>query len=360
MQREPDPPAGGSRTPVPLAVGCGVGEDDRRAEWPRVSVVLAVRNEEAFVRGCLSSLQLNDYPADRVEFLVVDGRSADRTRNIVELMAAEDARIKLIDNPGRTAARGVNLGLRECRGEIVVWVGGHADFSEDFLRASVQTLLEHPECWCVGGPTETVTTGVMGRTIAAVMSSPVGVGNARFRLGGFQGYVDTVAFASFWRWVFDKVGLLDEELVRNQDDDLSFRIIQAGGKIYLTPRIRSRYFPRSSLRGLARQYFEYGFWRVRTIQKHRRPATIRQIVPLCFVLAWMAIGLGSPWLGLARWAGVALGAAYGLWLAFGAALVWRRCGWREGMLAPVVTGVLHWANGLGALVGCMWLAWRRP
>jgi len=194
----------------------------------------------------------------------------------------------------------------------------------------------------------------MGRAISAAMSTPVGVGNARFRLGHYRGYVDTVTFCGYWRWVFDRIGLFDEELVRNQDDDLNQRLIQAGGRIYMDGDIRSFYYSRGSLAKLARQYFQYGFWRIRTVQKHGRPATPRQLAPLVLVLVWIA-ALAAPlvWAPLV-WALAGLAVLYGLGLVAGAADVARKAGLAAALVAPLVFVILHFGYGLGSLKGVVW------
>ena len=324
------------------------------AALPCVSIILPIRNEADFMERCLDSLLASDYPTDRIEILVVDGMSHDGTREIVQRRAADQTRIRLFDNPAGIVPHAMNRGIREAHGEIVIRVDGHATVAPDFIRRNVEELRARPEVWCVGGPVETVNTTCVGCAIAGAMSSPIGVGNALFRLGNFEGYVDTLAFGAYWRWVFERIGLFDEELVRNQDDELNLRVILAGGKIYMTPRIRSAYFPRTSLGKLARQYFQYGFWRIRTIQKHRQPATLRQIVPLAFVLGWVGLlGAALVYHPLV-WALAAYAALYGLGLLAGALDVFRRVGWRAALLAPAAFALMHFGYGLGSLKGLVW------
>ena len=322
--------------------------------WPLVSVIVPIRNEANFIARCLDSILASDYPADAMEILVIDGMSTDGTCEIVQRRAATDPRVRLLDNPARIVPHAMNRGIREARGEIVIRIDGHAAVPPDFVLQNVAELQAHPEAWCVGGPVETVNATWVGRAIAGAMSSPVGVGNARFRLGHYEGYVDTLAFGAYWRWVFDKIGFFDEELVRNQDDELNLRVILGGGRIFITPRIHSQYFPRTSLRKLARQYFQYGFWRIRTIQKHRQPATLRQIVPLLFVLGWLFGIPAAPFVPLLRWLLLAYAGAYVAVLLVGALDVLRRVGWREALLAPLVFAILHFAYGLGSLKGLVW------
>lgn len=326
---------------------------------PLVSVIVPIRNEADFISECLRSICANDYPRERVEILVVDGMSDDGTRETVQALAAADGRIRLLDNPERIVPHAMNAGIRAARGEVIVRVDGHATVSTDFIRQNVAALTEHPEAWCVGGPVETVNTTLVGRAIAAAMASPVGVGNAMFRLGNYEGYVDTLAFGAYRRWVFDRIGLFDEELVRNQDDELNLRIILAGGKIYMTPRIRTQYYPRTSLRKLARQYWQYGFWRIRTIQKHGQPATARQLAPLAFVLGWLVLGVAAVLFPPLAWGVAAYAGFYLLGLLVGTLQVFRRSGTREALLAPLVFALLHFGYGLGGVQGLIWFVMLR-
>ena len=323
-------------------------------ELPLVSIILPIRNEADFIERCLDSIRQSDYPADRMEILVVDGMSNDGTRAAVASVAARDARVRLLDNPAGIVPHAMNAGIRAARGEIILRVDGHATVARDFVRRSVEELQRRPEVWCAGGPVETINDSLVGRAIAGAMSSPVGVGNALFRLGNYEGYVDTLAFGAYWRWVFDKIGLFDEELVRNQDDELNLRVILGGGKIYLHPEIRSQYFPRTSLAKLWRQYFQYGFWRIRTIQKHRQPASLRQLAPLVFVVVWLVLIVAALVFKPMIWALGGFAALYALGLLIGMLDVARRSGLGPALLAPVVFAILHFAYGLGSLKGAVW------
>ncbi len=318
---------------------------------PLVSVLVPIRNEAGFIERCLESILEQTYPADRIELLVLDGMSDDGTREIVTRLGGRDQRVRLVDNPRRIVPTAMNIGIRESRGEIIIRVDGHTVVEKDFIEQSVRALREHPDAWCAGGPTRTVNETYVGRAISAAMSSPVGVGNAMFRLGGYEGYVDTIAFGAYWRWVFEKIGLFDEELVRNQDDELNYRLIKAGGRIYMTPKVRSTYFARTSLRKLWRQYYQYGFWRIRTMQKHREPATLRQVAPLAFVLIWIALIVAAAAWGPMRWALAGFAALYLLGLIAGAADVARRGRLAEAPLAPAIFPLLHFGYGLGSLAG---------
>jgi glycosyltransferase involved in cell wall biosynthesis len=318
---------------------------------PFVSIIMPIRNEADFIGRAIRSILDNDYPIDRIEVLVVDGMSADGTRDTVQQLCEQDNRVSLYDNKRKVVPSALNIGIRNSKGQILIPVSGHAEVANDFIKQSVQQLQKNPEVWCVGGPVETVSTTYIGKAIATALTSPVGIGNAMWRLGNYEGYVDTLAFGAYWRWVFENIGIFDEQLVRNQDDELNLRLILHGGKIFITPKIKSTYYARSNMRKLWRQYFQYGFWRIKTLQKHRRPATIRQVIPLLFVLSLMILSLTGFLLKFFWWVLLAEVAFYVLGLAIGSIDVGRKAGWKYALLAPLVFIILHLAYGLGGLWG---------
>ncbi len=318
---------------------------------PFVSVIMPIRNEADYIERAIKSVLDNDYAAEKMEILVVDGMSDDGTRQMVEKLARAYSRVRMLDNPKRIVPTAMNIGIKAARGDLFIRVDGHAEIPADFVTRSVECLREQPDAWVVGGCIETVAGDYTGRAIASAMRSPVGVGNSKFRLGDYEGWVDTLAFGTHHKWIVEEIGYFDEELVRNQDDEFNLRIILAGGKIWMSKSIRSTYFSRGSLRTLWRQYFQYGFWRMRTLQKHRRPATFRQLVPLFLVLSLLSLGLaGFLWKPFRTLLAVEAG-LYLLGLAAGALDVGRRSGWRFAPISPLVFAILHFAYGLGSLWG---------
>ena len=320
-------------------------------DLPFITVIMPIRNEADFIERAIRSILHNDYPSDKMEILVVDGMSDDDTREIVARLSKANSRIKMLDNPGRITPVAMNIGLKAALGDLFIRVDGHVEIPRDFIAASIRCLHEHPDAWVAGGYIKTEANSYTGQAIASAMCSPIGVGNSRFRLGDYEGWVDTLAFGTHHRWIVDKIGYFDEELVRNQDDEFNLRIILASGKIWMSKAIQSTYFSRGSLGKLWRQYFQYGFWRIRTLQKHKRPASFRQLVPLLYVLSLLLTGLaGLFWKPL--WILLAAEAAlYVLGLLIGALDVGRKSGWRYAPLAPVVFVILHFAYGLGCLWG---------
>lgn len=322
---------------------------------PFVSVIVPVRNEERYVERCLYSLARQDYPRERFEVIVVDGRSDDATRPIVNRFAAESTLdVRLLDNPRRKTAAGLNVGLDAARGEVIVRVDGHASVAPDFLRRSVAALLD-TGADCVGGVIESEGDTYMGSVIALAMSSRFGVGGASFRVGG-EGTADTVAFGAYRRDVFDRIGGFTEGIDRGEDDEFNYRLRDRGGTILLVPGIRTRYTVRGSLGGLWRQYFGYGRAKPEVLRRHPAQARLRQLAPAAFVLALGVAALQALFRSTASLrilVAVYTGAATIASLALASQ---RR--WRYLPPLPVAFACLHLSYGLGFIVGLLGLSGR--
>lgn len=253
-----------------------------------VSVVIPCRNEEKYIGKCIESFLKQSYPMELLTIIVADGMSTDKTRDIINDIKNKHHNIILLDNEGLSAPKGMNLGIKETESEIVIIFGAHAYADENFVIENVKAL-ENKEVGCAGGVITTINDSLKGAAIAEAMSCPFGVGNALFRFAEKESFVDTVAFGAYRRALLDEIGIFDEQLVRNQDDELNFRVEKSGAKILLSPKIKSTYFGRGDFGKLWRQYYQYGFWKVRVIQKHKRPASIRHLIPLMFVL-FLSVG----------------------------------------------------------------------
>lgn len=331
------------------------------AVTPLVSVIIPERDEAAFIGPCLDAVLAQDYPPERVEVLVVDGMSTDGTRAIVEQRIGmhPGRRLRLLDNPRQIVPTALNIGLAESAGEVIIRVDGHCEIPPEYV-SHLMRLLAETGADCAGGRIESVASSLMGRAIARAMSSPFGVGNASFRTGASRpGLVDTLAFGAYRREVFARVGVFDEELVRNQDDEFNFRLIQAGGRIWYDPSVVVRYYSRSSLASLWRQYYQYGYYKVRVMQKRRAVAAWRHLVPAAFVLALilsllLALVLQQAWLAL-------LVAGSYLLAVLAVSLLTARGSWRLFPLLPPAFAVLHISYGLGFLAGLLHYArkWSR-
>ncbi len=338
-------------------------------QLPFVSIIMPVRNEAHFIRSSLGSLLAQDYPAELMEILVVDGMSDDGTREIIQKMIerkkdtleSEDSprslgnpekiSIVLLDNPGRIVPTALNIGLRQVRGDIIMRLDGHCLIDTDYVRRCTE-LLRKTGADNVGGVLVTEGKNLVGRAVSLATSSPFGVGGARWRYTNKPGWVDTIFPGVFPREVFDRIGGFDEELVRNQDDEFNFRLIQAHGKIWLDPKIRITYYARSSFIGLWRQYFQYGLYKVRVIQKRRAVPSWRHLIPAAFVSALtvsilLSLITGKPYLA------IVISGPY-LIANLLASLWTARRDWRTLPLLPMAFLTVHLAYGSGFL----WGLWR--
>lgn len=332
------------------AAGPGVVTSDADTV-PFVSVIMPVRDEAPYILRSLESVLAQEYPADRLEVIVSDGRSTDGTRDIVELVRRGCERVHLIDNPGRTAPAGLNAAVRAAQGDILIRVDGHCEIPPQYVSRCVSHL-KTDGVDAVGGAVTTVGESHLAKAIALAMSSWFGVGGSKFRtVRGETLFVDTVAFPAYPRDVLERAGPFDEELVRNQDDEYNYRLRKAGSKILLAADVSSRYYSRSSLKSLFRQHFQYGYWKVRVLQKHPKQMIGRQFVPPLFVASLIFAALLAP---ITHWGGDLLLFIVGSYLVaslVGSVLAVQSEGIGLLPLLPMVFAVIHFAYGSGFLVG---------
>ena len=326
---------------------------------PLISVIIPCRNEANAIEACLRGVLAFVSPPGGFEVLVVDGQSTDATASLVSRLAALDPRVRLLENPDRMTSHALNIGIRAAQGEIIVRVDAHTEYAPDYLVECVAAL-ERTGADNVGGPALTRAHTYRHRVIAAAYHSRFAVGGSRFHQPDCEGWVDTVPYGCYRREVLMNLGLFDEELVRNQDDELNFRLVRTGGRIWLTPRIRSWYTPRATLSRLFQQYYQYGYWRVRVIQKHRLPASPRQLVPGAFVLAFLVLALLSLLSAPAAFLLASLVSCYLFFLAAGSLATAAAAGWSLLPLLPVAFATYHLSYGSGFLLG-LWdfVVWSR-
>ncbi|MDJ0663515.1 MAG: glycosyltransferase family 2 protein [Acidimicrobiia bacterium] len=312
-----------------------------------VSVVIPVRNEAASIEATIESIVAQDYPG-RIEIVVADGLSDDGTREILEGLSAKHEGFRYVDSPTGRTPNGLNLAIHASRGDIIVRCDGHAELPPDYVRTAVAVLNETGAV-NVGGRQHAVGVGWMQRAIAYAMTSRIGVGDARFHYGGKAGPVDTVYLGVFRREPLFAAGLFDEELTRNQDYELNIRLRANGGVVWFDPRLEVVYRPRSSLRRLGLQYFQYGNWKRRVIRMHPASTRLRQLIPPLFVIGLLAslVLAFTPW----RLFALPIPCLYLVLLGAGtAAQLWRTRD-AAALAMPAAVATMHVAWGVGFLMG---------
>ena len=326
--------------------------------YPFVSILIPIRNEAAYIDRCMDLVRSQDYDRNNFEILVADGMSNDGTRDKLKAHKINDSRVKVFDNPGKIVATGLNILTQHARGEILIRVDGHCVIAPDYVSNCVRHI-QSEGVDAVGGPMCSVGEDTISQAIALAMSARFGVGYSCFRTESDQTkLVDTVPFPAYTRAIIEKVGPYDEEMVRNQDDEYNYRIRKAGGRILLAADVRSIYYSRGSLKKLWHQYYKYGFYKVRVLQKLPAQMRPRQFVPLLFMLALMVavlLSLAAPWgwLALAGILGVYLITNFVVSFALAFTEGWQYFGW-----LPLAFATLHVSYGIGFLVG-LFKFWNR-
>ncbi len=317
-----------------------------QAGLPFVTIAMPCLNEEPYIEACIRSVFAQDYPADRVEIVVADGMSMDATREILQRLAAEDRRLRVIDNPARIQSAGVNEILAVARGEILVRMDVHCEYSSNYVSQCVR-VLERTGADNVGGAQRARAKTLFQRALCAALDSPLGVGGARYRSAESEGFVDTVFLGAFRRRVFETAGLYDPRAITNEDAELNQRIIESGGKIFLSKDIVVHYYPRESFRSLAKQYFKYGQGRARTLLKRGRFLSVRPAIPFLVTVGGAVLLATSPFQPLTPFAF----AAYALATGAEAVRVGRSLGPLGVPLVWAMFPVLHVSHGIGFGVG---------
>jgi succinoglycan biosynthesis protein ExoA len=332
-------------------------------DQPLVSLLVAMRNEAAHIEECIDSIINQDYPQEKIEVFIFDGQSEDDSKKIVEEVIAGKNNYHLLENQKRIQSAAWNLGIQLSHGEVISIVSGHSKLSSDYVSKATETLLR-TKADMVGGTVRATSLQYTGEAVALAVSMPFGVGNAHFRYTEKEQETDTVFMGFCWRATYEKIGGFDEELVRNQDDELSYRLRKVGGRIICNPKIVSYYNNRATLRSLFIQYYQYGYWKVRILQKHPLQMSLRQFVPPVFVLSLIA----STLLALSY---IFHHLSFILLLSFIIPLcylltnllasIWTasRRGWRYLLFLPLIFVILHLSYGLGFLEGLVkfWHRW---
>jgi succinoglycan biosynthesis protein ExoA len=317
-------------------------------ELPFVTIAMPAFNEERFIETCIRSVQAQSYPRDRLEILVADGRSTDTTRAILARMSTEDPRIRMIDNPARLQAAGMNEMIRAARGEIVVRMDVHCEYDQRYVEACVEALAR-TGADNVGGAQRARAKTFFQKALCAALESPLGVGGAKYRSADNEGWVDTVFLGAFRRRVFETVGLYDPKAITNEDAELNQRLIASGGKVFLSRDVVVHYYPRDSFKKLAQQYYKYGRGRARTLLKLRRFLGVRPAIPFLMVVG----GAGLLATSAVQPFTVPAFAAYALATGAEAVRVGRTAGLAAIPVVWAILPVLHASHGVGFAAGLL-------
>jgi len=319
-----------------------------------VSVVMPVYNEGQYIDQCILSLLKQDYPLNSMEWIFVDGCSKDKTKAIIEEYKKKyPDLIELYDNPNKTVPYAMNIGIRAAVGRYIVRLDAHAEYDNDYISKCVY-YLDTIDADNVGGVAETKSKGFVGNSIALMLSSKFGVGNSQFRTNGKSGYVDTVPFGAFRREVFEKYGLYDERLTRNQDNEMNYRIRKNGGKIYLAEDIHLAYYCRDSIKGIVDMAVKNGKWNVITSKICPGAMGLRHFIPFIFLLSLIILPLLAmliPFLGYLLMAELTLYFLFNLFFSINVATKWSYV-----PILLILFPLFHISYGFGSLLGLF--RWR--
>ncbi len=316
-----------------------------------VSVIIPCRNEKNYIEHFIDSLIQQDYPSNSLEILIVDGVSDDGTIEILDNIKSKRKNIIVLNNKKKFVSPGLNLAIQKASGEIIVRMDVHTDYQSDYISQCVTALLTSGAD-NVGGPARTRSKTYIQNAVSIAYHSPFSVGGAKFHDVNFEGFVDTVTYGCWYTKTIKAMGLFDEELIRNQDDELNLRMVRSGMKIWQTPKIKSWYYPRASISALFKQYMQYGYWKVRVIQKHRIPASIRHLIPGSFVAFIMLLTVLSPFSKIAF---LFLATLLGLYMVanFSASFItcFKPKYWKFLVIMPLIFTAYHFGYGFGFLQG---------
>jgi len=320
-----------------------------------VTIIIPCRNEEKFIGKCLGSIINNNYPKDNLEVLVVDGRSEDRTRNIIEEYVRNNPFMKLLDNPRKIVPSALNIGIKKAKGEVIVRMDAHATYERNYISKCVEYLKKY-NVDNVGGTMITAPRRdtLIGRSIVHALTSHFGVGNSDFRTGISEPkFTDTVFGGCYHKELFSKIGYFDENLERSQDVEFNLRLKRAGGKTLLTPDIVAHYYVLSNFKTFFKYNFKNGFWATYPLRfVDHIPFSLRHMIPLAFILSLFGSAILAVFYLPFRWLFLVILILYfSTNIYFSAKIALKEKNLYYLCIMPVIFTILHINYGLGSLCG---------
>lgn len=316
---------------------------------PRVSVIIPMFNEAVYIARCLQSLLVQDIPPEQIELLVLDGGSTDGSEEVVRGLMKRHQQICLLENKRKIASSAFNVGIQQSRGAILLILGAHSVVPKGFIRMNLKCLDDLPEVSCVGGQFRPIADQQSQQALGLILNSRFGMGTA-FRCSQKAQFVETVGYGAYRREVFDRVGLFNEEMICNQDDEFNYRLFKSGGKLYFNPNIISYYFSKLSFKRFVVRYFQYGLWKVKVFQLHPQLLRLRHLVPPLFVLSIVLLPIGQ-FSKLTLYTFAIVWGSYFIANLLFSLRICSRAGLRYMFLVPFAFLALHLSYGLGELTG---------
>jgi succinoglycan biosynthesis protein ExoA len=327
---------------------------------PHVSVIVPCRNEVHSIRSSIESILAQQPPEGDFEIVVADGISSDGTSAVLGSLMAQHSRLRVVKNAPGIVSTGLNAAIQAARGSVIIRMDAHTKYAPDYLVRCLD-VLNRTGADNVGGPWRAVGREGVAQAIAASFHSWLSTGGGAAHKLTYEGLVDTVYLGCWRKTLFDKIGYFDEELVRNQDDELNLRIVRAGGVIWQSPSIRCEYECRSSLKALTRQFYQYGYWKVRVIQKHTLPASLRHLAPAAALFVASAVTLAALLSSSAALIAAVCWLAYLVIILVEGLRLAASHGWRLWPVITVTFPCYHFGYAVGFLHG-LWdfSLFRRP
>lgn len=325
-------------------------------DFPFISIVIPCRNEREFIGRCLGAIVEQTYPKDKIEVIIVDGKSEDGTKEVVKKWQQKFPFIRLLENPKKITPSGMNIGVKNSKGELITVISAHCVLDKNFLKESVSVLKKVKKADAVGGRLKSIPSSksIWARAITFVLDSIFGSGGKRYRHREKEGFVkDTLPYCLYKREVFSKIGLFDETLPRGQDAEFNLRLLKKGGKIFFSPNIKSSLFSRASLIKFFHQQFQYGYFKVKIVKKLGISLLLRQLVPALFVFCLFLSFVFSFIFPFSFFIFISILILYFLFASLFSFKIAKKYGLKYFLPCILTFFILHFSYGIGFLKGIL-------